>query len=44
MFKLLSKINRIILPSFIYRDLTRLNKLEKLIIGYRIWVAKKTLD
>ena len=43
MFKLLSKINRIVLPSMIYKDLTKLSKFEQLIVGYRLWVTKRVL-
>ncbi len=43
MFKLLAKINKIILPSMINKDLSKLGSLQKLIIGYRYWVTKNAL-
>jgi hypothetical protein len=43
MFKLLAKINRIILPSMINKDLSKLSSIQKLIIGYRYWVTKNAL-
>jgi len=42
-FKLLAQLNKIILPSFIHRDLSQLKKYEKLIIAYRYWITKKSL-
>ncbi len=43
MFRFLAKINKIILPSYKDRDLTKLSKMEKVIIGWRIWVTKNAL-
>ncbi|HAW53070.1 MAG TPA: SsrA-binding protein [Flavobacteriales bacterium] len=43
MFKIINKLNRILLPSYVKRDLTRLNKIDKAIIAYRLWVTKKCL-
>jgi len=42
-FKGLAIINKIILPSLIAKDLTKLNSYEKLILGYRYWVTKNSL-
>ena len=42
-FKGLSIINKIILPSLIRKDLSKLKSYEKLILGYRYWVTKNSL-
>jgi len=44
MFKLLAKINKIILPKYSRKDITNLSKLDQAIIGYRYWVTKNALD
>ncbi len=44
LFKTLSEINKKILPSYIHKDLTKLSKIDKAIVGYRIWVTKSYLD
>jgi len=42
-FKGLAIINKIILPSLIRKDLSKLKSYEKLIFGYRYWVTKNSL-
>ena len=42
-FKGLAIINKVILPSLIAKDLTKLKDYEKLILGYRYWVTKNSL-
>ena len=42
-FKGLAIINKVILPSLIAKDLTKLKGYEKLILGYRYWVTKNSL-
>ncbi|ADR21588.1 hypothetical protein MATR_07810 [Marivirga tractuosa] len=42
-FKILAKINKIILPSLAKKDLTKLSKLEKAIVAYRYIVTKNSL-
>jgi len=46
LFKVLSKINKIILPSLSKRgvNINKLNKKQKLLLGYRYWVTKNYLD
>jgi len=44
LFKLLAKVNKLILPSFAHKDLTKLSKLEKALVGYRYWVTINSLD
>lgn len=43
-YKILAKINKAILPSYVHKDLMNLSKLDKAIIAYRLWVTKKVLD
>jgi len=46
LFKALAKINKAILPSFSKRnmDLSRANKFQLALFGYRLWVTKNALD
>ena len=46
LFKLLAKVNKLILPSFSKQqlDLTKASKLQMLIIGWRWFVTKNALD
>ena len=43
MFKILAKINKVILPSLYKKDITKLNSYEKVILGYRYWVTRNSL-
>jgi hypothetical protein len=42
-FNGLAIINKVILPSLISKDLSKLKGYEKLIFGYRYWVTKNSL-
>ena len=42
-FKRLAIFNKVILPSLIKKDLSKLKGYEKLIFGYRYWVTKNSL-
>jgi hypothetical protein len=42
-FKILAKINKLILPRYSKVDITRLTKFQKAIVGYRYWVTKNAL-
>jgi hypothetical protein len=46
LFKVLAKINKLILPSLSKRrvNIYKLNKRQKLLLGYRYWVTKNSLD
>ena len=46
MYKVLAKINKILLPSFTKQqlDLTKAKKWQMALIGYRYYVTKKALD
>ena len=43
LFKLLAKLNRLVLPRYSGRDLTRLSKMDQAIIAFRYWVTKNSL-
>jgi len=42
-FRLLAKFNKLLLPSMMNKDLTKLNNLQKLVIAYRYWITKNSL-
>ena len=46
MFKILAKINKAILPSYTKQrlDLSKANKLQMAIFGWRLYVTKRALD
>ncbi len=43
LFRFLARVNKAALPKMWHKDLLRLNKVEKLIVGWRIWVTKNAL-
>ena len=43
LFKILAKINKILLPSMINKDLRKLSKCEKVIVAYRYWITKNSI-
>ena len=43
LFKMLSKLNKVIIPKYSKRDLSRLTKLDKALIAFRYWVTKNAL-
>ncbi|WP_316758855.1 hypothetical protein [Pedobacter aquatilis] len=44
LFKVLAKINKIILPSLYKKDPSKLSAFQKAILGYRYWVTTNALD
>lgn len=42
-FKILAKVNKLIIPSIYKKHIGKLNSYEKLILGYRYWVTKNSL-
>lgn len=42
-FKLLARLNKVIIPSLFHKDITKLNNLEKVILAYRYWITKNSL-
>lgn len=43
LFKLIAKANKSVLPSFKDKDLNKLSKVDKAIIGWRYWITKNSL-
>ena len=43
LFKILARINKILLPSMINKDLRKLSKYEKVIVAYRYWITKNSI-
>ncbi len=43
-FKVLAKFNKMVLPSYKHKDLTKLKLTDKAIVGYRIWVTLNALE
>lgn len=46
LFKILAKVNKVVMPSFTKRrlDLSKASKWQMMIFGYRLWVTKNALD
>lgn len=43
-FKILAKLNRLLLPRYSQHDLNSLSKLDKALVAYRYWVTLHVLD
>jgi len=43
-FKWLARLNKLILPRYSKWDLTRLSSFDKVIIAYRYYITKRSLD
>lgn len=43
-FKILAKINKVMMPRFSQKDFTRLTKLQQAMVAYRYWVTKNSLE
>jgi hypothetical protein len=44
LFKLLAKVNKVVLPRYSKRDITKLSKLDKALVAYRYWVILHALE
>ncbi|HEX6222921.1 MAG TPA: hypothetical protein VFZ52_00835 [Chryseolinea sp.] len=44
LFRLLARINKLVLPSYSKRDLSKLSKIDKALVAYRYWVTTHALD
>ncbi|MEQ8304723.1 MAG: hypothetical protein RIB47_15115 [Cyclobacteriaceae bacterium] len=44
LFQVLSRVNKLIIPRYSQRDLTKLSTLDKALVAYRYWVTKNALD
>jgi hypothetical protein len=42
-FKILAKVNKLVIPSLYKKDIVKLKSYEKVILGYRYWVTKNSL-
>lgn len=43
-FKVLAKINKVILPRYSKRDINKLSVVDKALVAYRYWVTTNALD
>lgn len=43
LFRLLARLNKLVLPKLWGKDLARLSKTQKAIVAWRIWVTKNAL-
>lgn len=43
-FKILARINKVILPRYSQKDITKLSKSGKAIVAFRYWVTINSLD
>jgi hypothetical protein len=43
-FRILARINKAIIPRYSKRDITRLSKFDQMLVAYRYWVTKNSLD
>ncbi|MGN8054732.1 hypothetical protein ACTJKN_00580 [Pedobacter sp. 22163] len=44
LFKILVKINKVLLPSLYKKDPSKLTTFQKAVLGYRYWVLTNALD
>jgi hypothetical protein len=44
LFRVLAKINKLLLPKYSQRDLTKLSKVDKALVAYRYWVTTNALE
>lgn len=43
-FKFLAAVNRMVLPKYSKRDITKLSKMDKALVAYRYWVILHAVD
>ncbi len=43
-YQILAKLNRLILPRYSKRDITKLSKLGKALVAYRYWVTIHSIE
>jgi len=43
-YKILAKLNKVLIPRYSQRDITRLSKLDKALVAWRYWVTTHSLD
>ena len=42
-YKGLARLNKLLIPSMLHKDINRLTSIEKMILAYRYWVTKNSL-
>jgi len=43
-FQILARLNKLVLPRYSKRDITKLSKLDKAIVAFRYWVTLHAID
>jgi hypothetical protein len=43
-FKFLAKVNKVLMPRYSKRDITKLSKFDKALVAYRYWITLHALD
>ncbi|MBI1769350.1 MAG: hypothetical protein HY015_10035 [Bacteroidetes bacterium] len=43
-FHFLAKLNKLIMPRYSKRDITKLSKLDKALVAYRYWVTIHAIE
>ena len=43
-FMFLAKLNKLILPRYSKKDITKLSKIDKALVAYRYWVTVHALE
>jgi len=43
-FQILAMLNKLVLPRYSKRDITKLSKLDKAIVAFRYWVTLHAID
>ena len=43
-FKVLARINKVILPRFSQRDVSKLSKFDQALVAFRYWTTKNSLE
>lgn len=44
LYKILAKVNKVVMPRYSQKDITRLSKFDQALVGYRYWVTINSLD
>jgi hypothetical protein len=44
LFKVLATLNKWVLPQYSKRDLSKLSKFDQVLIAFRYWVTKNSLE
>jgi len=44
LYQTLAKLNKVLLPRYSKRDITKLSKLDKALVAYRYWVTIHAIE